>query len=95
MVELARDPHIQQKLRDELSGYTEDDPTYEELTSGLPYLDAVVNETLRLHPSVPELEREVLILLLSSVAVTHPIECRLQSTMFFLFHDPSRTSTGR
>jgi cytochrome P450 len=58
-VELARNPHVQENLRDELSTYTEDDPTYEDLSSGLPYLDAVVNETLRMHPPLSELNREV------------------------------------
>jgi cytochrome P450 len=37
------------------------DPTWDELSEDLPLLDAVIHETLRLHPSVPETMREVLV----------------------------------
>ncbi|KZP25791.1 cytochrome P450 [Athelia psychrophila] len=51
LLELAKKPELQQRLRDELltnfGGGS--DPTYEQLNNGLPYLDAVVHETLRLH----------------------------------------------
>lgn len=57
LVELARHPNIQTKLREELSSFGRE-PLYDELTTGLPYLDAIVQETLRLHPAVPELIRQ-------------------------------------
>jgi cytochrome P450 len=52
---------MQTRLRDELISHFGKcgDPTYDELVSGLPYLDAVVQETLRLHAAVPELSRVV------------------------------------
>ncbi|KAI6122408.1 cytochrome P450 [Pisolithus croceorrhizus] len=57
LLELAQHPNIQTKLREELSSVGRE-PSYDQLTNDLPYLDAVVQETLRLHPSVPELLRE-------------------------------------
>ncbi|KAI0736247.1 cytochrome P450 [Fomitopsis betulina] len=49
---LTQAPHVQQKLRDELLGVATDNPTMDELNA-LPYLDAVVRETMRLHAPVP------------------------------------------
>ncbi|KAF8838202.1 cytochrome P450 [Paxillus ammoniavirescens] len=46
----------QTKLREELS-QIHGDPTWDQLSSGLPYLDAVVHEILRLHPPIPETTR--------------------------------------
>ncbi|PFH47813.1 hypothetical protein AMATHDRAFT_50010 [Amanita thiersii Skay4041] len=57
LYELARNPDKQQKLREELSSFNTSDPTWDELTSGIPYLDAVVHETLRIHPPVEEITR--------------------------------------
>jgi len=57
LIELAQNLDIQTKLRDELTAFGSD-PTYDQSTSGLPYLDAVVSETLRLHPPLPELFRQ-------------------------------------
>ncbi len=60
LVELARNPENQDKLREELRReFSTSDPTWDQLTSGLPYLDAVVHETLRFHPPVEELIRVV------------------------------------
>ena len=57
LAELAQHKDIQDRLREELFQFTVRDPTYEQLTNGLPYLDAVVLEILRLHGPVPETAR--------------------------------------
>ncbi|KAF7318169.1 Cytochrome P450 [Mycena chlorophos] len=60
LLELARRPEMQDKLRQELlSKFPTSDPTWDQLvsTSELPYLDAVVQETLRTHPPVAETPR--------------------------------------
>ncbi|KAH9847039.1 cytochrome P450 [Lenzites betulinus] len=49
---LTQAPDVQKKLRDELFTIQTDTPTMDELNS-LPYLDAVVRETLRIHSPVP------------------------------------------
>jgi cytochrome P450 len=54
--ELSLAPEIQTKLREELLTVETDTPSMDEL-SALPYLDAVVKETLRLHPSFGEAVR--------------------------------------
>jgi cytochrome P450 len=48
-------------LREELVSHYNNcgDPTYDQLTSGLPYLDAVVQEVLRLHAPLWETTRVV------------------------------------
>ena len=48
---LTQNKHVQTKLREELSIVSIDNPTMDDL-NGLPYLDAVVRETLRLHPAL-------------------------------------------
>ncbi|EIW82167.1 cytochrome P450 [Coniophora puteana RWD-64-598 SS2] len=61
LAELSKNPTAQEKLREELLGqFANTDPTYDDLNGGLPYLDAVVHEVLRLHPPVAELQREAL-----------------------------------
>lgn len=57
LLELARNPDIQTKLRAELLAFGSD-PTYDQLTNSLPYLDAVVHETLRLYPPLAEFIRQ-------------------------------------
>jgi cytochrome P450 len=60
LIELARRPDIQIALRNELrEKFPDTDPTWDQLTQDLPLLDAVIHETLRLHPSVPETIRQV------------------------------------
>ena len=61
LLELARNPSIQTKLREELLAYG-GDPDYDQLSNSLPYLDAVVHETLRLRSPVTELLRIVRLL---------------------------------
>ncbi|KAI6012644.1 cytochrome P450 [Pisolithus orientalis] len=56
LLELAGNPDIQSKLRQELLAFGEE-PTYDQQQSGLPYLDAVVHETLRVHPPLTDFVR--------------------------------------
>ncbi|SJL11872.1 uncharacterized protein ARMOST_15283 [Armillaria ostoyae] len=57
LIEMCKNTDIQNKLRDELMQFGTTDPTWEQLNSSLPYLDAVVHETLRMHPPVSEATR--------------------------------------
>lgn len=49
-------PEIQDKLRAELLAVPTDNPSMEDLNA-LPYLDAVLRETLRVHATVPAVAR--------------------------------------
>lgn len=49
---MTNEPEIQTKLREELLSVDTETPSMDELMS-LPYLDAVVRETLRVHSPVP------------------------------------------
>ncbi|KIK15803.1 hypothetical protein PISMIDRAFT_638157 [Pisolithus microcarpus 441] len=57
LLELARHPNVQNRLREELLPFG-GEPSYDQLTNDFPYLDAVVQEVLCLHPSVLELIHE-------------------------------------
>jgi hypothetical protein len=59
LIELSRAIEKQDQLRIEIASLGGTDPTWEQITSGLPYLDAVVHEVLRLHPPVTETTRVV------------------------------------
>lgn len=48
---VARDPNVLARLQQELA--TVDDISNYGVLSSLPYLNSVINETLRLHPAVP------------------------------------------
>jgi len=54
---LSHNKHAQTKLREEISNISTDNPTMDDL-NGLPYMDAVVRETLRLYPAVASIIRE-------------------------------------
>lgn len=56
-------PEKQDKLRVELATFCDTDPTYEQLTDGLPYLDAVIREVIRLHTPLQDTTRVVCMLL--------------------------------
>ncbi|KAJ7494219.1 cytochrome P450 [Mycena galericulata] len=56
LIELARNPAVQVRLRDEIL-QAGGEPTWEELTHDLPFLDAITCEILRLHPPVHETQR--------------------------------------
>ena len=50
---------MQTKLREELAQFGAGDPTWDQLSDSLPYLDAIVHETLRIHPPAVEINRVV------------------------------------
>lgn len=54
---LSQNSAIQTRLREELLAVPTDTPTMDELMA-LPYLDAVVRETMRIHAAVPSTIRE-------------------------------------
>jgi cytochrome P450 len=63
LIELCRQPELQAQLRKELlQTYPSSDPTYEDLAgqTALPLLDAVVHETLRLHPALTDTPRKAI-----------------------------------
>ena len=53
---LTQAPEVQRKLREELLSVDTDKPDMDQLNA-LPYLDAVVRETLRVHAPVPIITR--------------------------------------
>lgn len=53
IAELVNHPNVQSKLRDEISTILEGSPLTESDLHRLPYLQAVVKETLRLHTPIP------------------------------------------
>lgn len=57
--ELALNPAHQEALRNEVSA-SPSDPSFDDLHTGLPFLDAVLNETLRIHPPVLQVHREAM-----------------------------------
>jgi cytochrome P450 len=54
---LSQDKEAQTKLREEIFTISTENPTMDDL-NGLPYMDAVVRETLRLYPALPSILRE-------------------------------------
>ena len=62
LIELSKNQEIQTKLREELAQFGSGDPTWDQLTNSLPYLDAIVHETLRTHAPVGEISRVVRII---------------------------------
>ncbi|CAE6461645.1 unnamed protein product [Rhizoctonia solani] len=57
--ELAKNPEYQSRLRDEITRLGRE-PTYEDLISGMPWLDAVMKESFRHRPVSSHTERVVL-----------------------------------
>ena len=62
LIELALHPEKQIRLRKEIFDHyiaNGGDPTYDQVMNELPYLDSVLREILRLHPSVETNDRMV------------------------------------
>ncbi|KAL4079875.1 cytochrome P450 [Scleroderma yunnanense] len=56
LLELARHPDIQGRLREEILAF-DGEPTYDQLFKDFPYFDAVVHEIFRLHPAALDITR--------------------------------------
>ncbi|KAG6325886.1 hypothetical protein ID866_13203, partial [Astraeus odoratus] len=54
----GKNPDIQRKLREELLSF-DAESKYDQPSKGHPYLEAVVDEILRLYPAVPEIQRQL------------------------------------
>ena len=54
---LSQNKDAQTKLREEISSISTDNPTMDDL-NGLPFMDAVVRETLRLYPAIAGILRQ-------------------------------------
>ena len=85
-------PEKQDKLRAELADFAHKDPTYEQLTNGLPYLDAVAREVIRLHPAVQRTQRVVgplhlLYKRLKAPAILHSGGSRRRHPSQYTYHD--------
>ncbi|KAI0058352.1 cytochrome P450 [Artomyces pyxidatus] len=89
--ELARQPHIQEKLREEVTSLARE-PTYEDIQSRLPYLEAVMKEAFRLYPGLPYMERTAATMdtiplgtpvRLSNGKVVHEVDVKPGQTVIF------------
>jgi cytochrome P450 len=60
MIELSRDHDLQARVRAEiLAAFPVEDPSHDDLASGLPLLDALVHEVLRFYPPLSIARRTV------------------------------------
>nr|CAH0107693.1 unnamed protein product [Daphnia galeata] len=57
--QLARNPHVQEKLYDEINSRIEEfGQVSHEMILNFPYIDQVINEVMRFYPALPRIERE-------------------------------------
>lgn len=88
---LALNPGVQQRLRaevDECFRKQGNTPSYDEI-SKLPYLDCVLNETLRMMPSGARLERALNEdYVLGNTGIKVPRDCSIVIPTYAMHHDP-------
>ncbi|CAG2170958.1 unnamed protein product, partial [Oppiella nova] len=87
--ELALNPHIQQRLYDEIMEASADgEPTYDRLAA-LPYMDAVLSETLRRYsPAVPLARVALVDYKLGDTGVTIKAGQQIEIPMYAIQHSP-------
>ncbi|KAH9369175.1 hypothetical protein HPB48_022040 [Haemaphysalis longicornis] len=88
---LATNPHVQDRLRaevDECFRKHGSSPSYDEVAK-LPYLDCVVNETLRILPPVARLERcPAEDYVLGDTGIKVPSDCAIAVPVYAMHMDP-------
>ncbi|KAG6816197.1 hypothetical protein H0H87_007828 [Tephrocybe sp. NHM501043] len=94
LIELARNHEVQNLLRTELAQIS-GEPSWEDLVNSLPFLDAVVCESLRLHPIGREIVREVLLQCLPIPALGYlPITHKVQEDDIIPLSEPIMQANG-
>ncbi|KAJ5447360.1 Cytochrome P450 [Penicillium cf. griseofulvum] len=90
--ELSLHPKVRQKLREEIQGSDWHNRRELQLLSQLPYLNAVVNELLRLHPPIPTtaraIDRPFSMQTKSGASFVIPVEARVAVSLAMLHQDP-------
>jgi len=97
LIELARLPEVHAKLREELRLHLGDqDPTYDQLANGLPYLDAFMSEVLRLRPAAGDVTRVVSyhIVLLDIYLMFTPVDDQAVEDDILPLTEPIVTASG-
>ncbi|KAM7491648.1 hypothetical protein LguiA_034569 [Lonicera macranthoides] len=89
LVELIRNPKAMQKLRDELSKVIEGDTVKESDIPHLPYLNACIKETLRLHPPGPLLLPHLATETCEVMGYTIPKNSQVVVNMWAIGRDPA------
>ncbi|XP_049535739.1 probable cytochrome P450 6a14 [Anopheles darlingi] len=92
LYELANNPDIQEKVREEIIGKLQlhdNQITYEALKE-MTYLDQIINETLRMYPPVPQLIRVATKPYpVETVNMTLEKDCMLMIPIYSIHHDPN------
>jgi cytochrome P450 len=89
VLELLRNPRVMQKLRDEISKTTQGGRLKESDLPNLPYLDACVKETLRMHPPGPLLLPHRATKTCQVMGYTIPKNSHLMVNMWSIGRDPT------
>ncbi|KAG8373919.1 hypothetical protein BUALT_Bualt11G0075300 [Buddleja alternifolia] len=89
IAELANHPTIQRKIRDEISTVLKGQPVTESNLHELPYLQATVNETLRLHTPIPLLVPHMNLEEAKLGSYTIPKESKVVVNAWWLANNPA------